>query len=105
MTQPVRFHPLASAEVVDAQLWFERRSVGLGDRFIRALVATTDRAARWPNAGAPVRTLDDGSVAERQVAMSGFPYAIVYRVAGDVVEVLAVHHQHRRPEYWASRAH
>jgi plasmid stabilization system protein ParE len=104
VTRPVRLHPLASAEVVDAQLWYEQRVAGLGDRFIVAVRAATDRAARWPNAGSPVRTATDGSVAERQIATPGFPYTVVYRVRDDVVQVLAVHHQHRQPEYWVGRS-
>ena len=104
MTTPGRFHPLATAEVVDAQLWYEQRVAGLGDRFIAAVRAATDRAARQPNGGTPVRTTSDGSIAERQVGTPGFPYAVVYRVRDDVVQVLAVHHQRRQPEYWAERS-
>jgi plasmid stabilization system protein ParE len=103
VTRPVRFHPLASAEVVDAQLWYEQRVAGLGDRFVLAVRAATVRAARWPNVGAPVRTDTDGTVAERQIATPGFPYAVVYRIRDDVVQILAVHHQRRLPEYWAGR--
>lgn len=104
MSLPVRLHPLASAEVVDAQLWYEQRVAGLGDRFIVAVRVAIDRAAGWPNAGSPVRTETDGPVAERQIATPGFPYTVVYRVCDDVVQILAVHHQHRLPKYWAGRS-
>ena len=104
MTRPVRLHPLASAEIVDAQRWYEERVAGLGDRFILAVRAATERAARWPNAGTPVRVEADGSVAERRMATPGFPHAVVYRVRDEEVQVLAVHHQRRQPEYWAGRS-
>ena len=39
----------------------------------------------------------------RRYLMHRFPYAVIYRVKGDVLRVLAVSHQHRRPGYWAAR--
>lgn len=102
MTLRVLFHPLASAEVVNAQLWYEQRAGGLGDRFLLAVRAVTDRAARWPDAATPARTTED-RVVERQVATPGFPYVVVYRVAHGTLQVLAVHHQQRQPEYWVDR--
>ncbi len=103
MTRDVRFHPLATAEVVEAQLWYEDHVDGLGARFLDALRATTERAAQWPNAGSPIRQDDSGEPLERRVALPGFPYVAVYRVAGEALEILAVHHEHRRPFYWAAR--
>jgi hypothetical protein len=58
VTRDVRFHPLATAEVVEAELWYEDRVDGLGFRFLDAVRATTERAARWPNAGALTRQGD-----------------------------------------------
>jgi plasmid stabilization system protein ParE len=103
VTRDVRFHPLATAEVVEAQLWYEDRVDGLGDRFLASLRMATNRAARWPNTGAPVRVDAAGSVLERTVGMRGFPYIVVYRVRDEEVDVLAVHHERRRPMYWADR--
>jgi plasmid stabilization system protein ParE len=104
VTRSVRFHPLATAEVVEAQLWYEDRVVGLGNRFLASLRVTTNRAARWPNIGTPVRVDAAGSVLERTVGIRGFPYVVVYRVRDEEVDVLAVHHERRRPLYWADRS-
>lgn len=103
MTRAVRFHPLATAEVVEAQLWYENRVDGLGGRFLGAVRATTERAARWPNAGTPTRQDDSSEQLERKIALAGFPYVVVYRVASEDLEILAVHHERRRPFYWADR--
>jgi hypothetical protein len=62
----------------------------------------TNRAARWPSSGAPVRVDAAGSVLERTARMRGCPY-VVYRVRERDVEVLAIHHERRRPLYWADR--
>ena len=50
------------------------------------------------------RTDASGDVPERSVGVSGFPYVVVCRAAEDEVEVLAVHHERRRPVYWPDRA-
>lgn len=103
MTRNVRFHPLATAEVVEAQLWYEDRVDGLGDRFLGALRAATNVAAQRPNTGTPTRTNDVGEVLERKISTLGFRYVVVYRTIGSGLEILAVHHERRRPFYWADR--
>jgi hypothetical protein len=35
--------------------------------------------------------------------MTRFPYSIIYRVAGEVLEVIAVMHHRRDPEFWRNR--
>ena len=87
MTRSVRFHPLATAEVVEAQLWYEDRVAGLGDRFLDSLRVATNRAARWPNIGTPVRVDAAGN-----------------RASESEVDVLTVHHERRRPMYWLTAA-
>lgn len=104
VTRNLRFHPLATAEVVEAQLWYEGRINGLGTRFLGAVRATAERASRWPNAGTPTRHDHSGHPIERKVAVAGFPYVAVYRLIDDDLEILAVHHEHRRPFYWTDRA-
>ncbi len=103
MKSRVGFHPLASAEVIDAQLWYEGQVAGLGDRFLASLRAAVERAVARPTAGSPTRTSNDGQVIERRVALAKFPYVVVYAHDADGVVVLAVHHARRRPLYWADR--
>lgn len=104
MTRGVRFHPLATAEVVDAHRWYEQRHDGLGLRFLDAVRATTARVSRWPNSGTPTRHDASGLVLERKTGVDGFPYVVVYRDTRPDLEVLAVHHERRRPFHWAERA-
>lgn len=103
MTHRIRFHPLATAEVVEVQLWYETRVNGLGDRFLGALRTATNTAVERPKVGTPTRTDDGGEVLERKVSTPGFPYVVVYRTTDSDVEILAVHHERRRPYYWADR--
>jgi hypothetical protein len=101
----VEYHPLAAAEIVNAEDWYEQQVRGLGDRFLAAVESTLKRVSRWPNAGIPVTVADDGTVVNRKAAVGGFPWAVGYEVANDTVYVLAVFHQSRKPDYWTSRGH
>lgn len=39
----------------------------------------------------------------RRALVPGFPYALVFVVTDDAIDVLAVAHQHRMPGYWLYR--
>jgi plasmid stabilization system protein ParE len=61
------------------------------------------RAAQWPHAATPTRQDAGGVALEREVGVPGFPYVVVYRVASSDLDVLAVHHERRRPFNWTDR--
>jgi toxin ParE1/3/4 len=90
------FHPAARDEFVAAAAYYEAAMPGLGSRFQNAVRRTTDLALVHPDVGSP-------RAAARRLPVSGFPYDVVYWVRGEVIEVLAVLHHHRRPGYWRSR--
>lgn len=103
MSLPVRFHPLAEGELVDAWSWYEARQLGLGDRLVSAVREALDLAARWPDAGTPTAEGGQGEVIERRLVMHGFPYALRYRITDEVIVVMAVYHQRRHPDFGAGR--
>ena len=39
----------------------------------------------------------------RRYVMNRFPYTLRYVLRGEQIWVLAVSHQHRRPDYWVER--
>ncbi|MHB9003921.1 MAG: type II toxin-antitoxin system RelE/ParE family toxin [Coriobacteriia bacterium] len=39
----------------------------------------------------------------RKLVLAKFPYSLIYEIDGDVVLILAVAHQRRRPHYWRER--
>lgn len=57
------------------------------EKVFRAVVATAERLADFPDMGHAGRLPDT-----REFAMTGLPYLIVYQVAADTVTVLAVFH-------------
>ena len=89
--------PLARREMLRAARWYDRRGEGLGDRLlddIRAsLLAILDFPAAFPS-------ID--SVYRRKL-LDAFPYALVYRIDGETLSVIAVANFKRRPGYWRNR--
>ena len=92
------FHPEARAEVSQSVEFYEARLNGLGLRFLSAVEQTAERISASPEAGPPL----EGGFCKRIVP--GFPYSVIYRIWEDYVYLVAVAHQHRRPDYWLQRA-
>jgi toxin ParE1/3/4 len=92
---PVRFGP-------DAARWYEDRRPGLGVMFLDAVDAAVESVSRWPGSGPKVEGLAEG-LDVRRAPVSRFPYHVAYLVADDVIHVLAVAHDRRRPAYWSGR--
>jgi len=95
----VRFRREA-AKVRKARNWYTERDSHLGNQFVAAVDAAVDRASSRPLAFPViprVRTV-------RRAQLRGFPFLLLFRVlARDVIEVLAVAHMRRRPNYWRPR--
>ena len=98
MTPPeIRFHPAAADETEGAFRWYQQRSPTAAAAFLIELERTLARIVEAPQLAAP------GDHATRRVLLRRFPFAIVYRVTGEAIEVIAVAHGRRRPGYWRSR--
>ncbi len=102
MSRRALFGPDASAELREAARWYEQRHTGLGARFVVEVDVAVRSAARWPHSGAPVPGVRE-ELQLRRLRVGRFPYHVVYLLADDVIHVLAVAHDRRRPGYWASR--
>lgn len=94
---PVRLRPVALAELTDAWHWYEEQREGLGDEFRACADATMAEIGRAPLAWPRVR----GEARRRRVRR--FPYAVIYIVEAQHIEVLAVFHTSRDPRQWQSR--
>ena len=93
----VRILDPARDEIAEAADYYDAREAGQGTRFIRAVSATFDEVAAHPQAWAEVAP----GIRRRNVG--GFPYAVIYQIVGNVIEVGCVMHGRRRPGYWMGR--
>ena len=93
----VRFHPNAIAEAKAAYDWYGKRNPSAANAFMAALddgiLAIRNNPERWPQ----------HSHGTRKYLLRRFPYAVIYRVTGATIQVVAVAHGRRRPGYWQRR--
>lgn len=99
MSQELRFHRAARAELREAARWYEGRADGLGGEFVVEMGACLARIADTPERFPEVR----GAPGVRRALMRRFPYAVVFLVYADIITVVAIAHGRRRPLYWKTR--
>lgn len=91
-------HPAAERELNEAFDWCQAR---FGNRVAARLLRRVELAGRLlmrqPGFGTPA------AGGARTLPLRQFPYTLVYRVDGDVLQVLALQHQSRMPGYWVAR--
>jgi plasmid stabilization system protein ParE len=96
-SKEVEFHGAAAAELEAALDWYLERSESAAERFAvelrRAVALVAESPGRWPAGGNNTR----------KFPLRKFPFAIIYRELLHVVQILAVAHSHRRPDYWKRR--
>ena len=93
----VRFSTLAQQELDDAVLYLGLEFEGLGERFRSEVKTAVLRIARYPLAWSVER--DE----IRKCLLHKFPYKLLYSIESDHIFIIAVAHQHRRPDYWVER--
>jgi len=95
--KPVEIHPEALSELKSAVAWYLKRTEPAALKFTtevdRAIGLLADSPERWPA----------GTHGTRKFVLRRFPFAIIYREKSDAIQVLAVAHGHRRPDYWRDR--
>lgn len=95
----VVLHPAAEQDLLDAATFYEREgSPALAARFVAEFKRIGALLACQPEIGSP------RSRGRRGLAMTVFPYTLIYRVDGDLLKILVVKHDSRRPGYGGSRS-
>jgi plasmid stabilization system protein ParE len=94
-----RWHEGAVEDAVSAREWYAKRSAMAARGFLLSLESAVDAVLeaplRWPKARHGCR---------RYVLPNQYPFTLVYRLLdADTVQIVAVVHQRRPPEYWHDR--
>ena len=94
----IRIEAAAIAELhVARDYYLEQASLSIATRFLTQVDHAVALLTQYPELGTPVsKTL-------RRLSLKQFPYALIYQLSPELLTVLAVAHQHRRPGYWAKR--
>lgn len=90
----VEFLDEADRDLVDAVLWDESKQPGLGLQFKIEVGSVLQNIAANPLLH---RERDGGY---RRTNCPVFPYYLPYFIRHDKIIVLAVAHEHRKPDYW-----
>lgn len=94
----VRWHVEALEDARNARDWYAERSPLAARGFLLeltgALNAVLEAPTMWPAGAAETR---------RYVFPRRYPFTLVYRVADREVQIVALAHHKRRPEYWLDR--
>jgi len=92
------FHPAAEIEHLDNVTYYESLQAGLGASYLAQFEAAMDTACANPH-----RLPVEQAPTVRRIRLKGFPFTIFYREAAGTIQVLAVAHYRRRPQYWFGR--
>ncbi len=95
--KPIRFHPDADTEMLDAAVWYEDQQADLGKRFLASVQDALNRIEVNPELYAFV----EGNV--RRCMTRTFPFGVLFQIKSDFIAIIAVMHQRRDPDYWKDR--
>ena len=95
--KPFHFHPEALLEANESAKFYEEKQEGLGKRFVEALTDAITRIRRRPELFGRV----DANI--RKCRILRFPYGVICRDKKKSVEIIAVMHLKRKPDYWKKR--
>jgi len=93
----LEFFPAAERELTEAADYYESKLHGLGVEFVEEMERVAAVLTELPSLGERLDRI------HRRVPLQRFPYAIIFRVDGEIVHIVAVAHRRRKPRYWAPR--
>jgi len=95
----IELHPAARKELQLAVDWYVAEAGNLtAIRFIDEFEHLQTLIRENPQVGVP------GKTGSRRFIFRHFPYTLVYRTRGELIENLALSHHSRQPDYWMGRA-
>lgn len=94
----VRLHPAARREIRRAFEWYlQEASARIATGFLDDFEDTLALLKTHPEIG------EIGGSGTRRLIFQRYPYTVVYRPKGNTLEIVAIAHHSRHPEFWAGR--
>jgi hypothetical protein len=93
----VEFLEPAHIEYQDAIDFYNLQSDGLGSKFASEIDNTISIIKNYPEG------YSEYTKHTRKAVVNVFPYNIIYTIYKDYIQVIAIAHQHRKPNYWLKR--
>jgi hypothetical protein len=93
----ILLHKLAKTELLKSRDYYDEIICGLGEHFIDEFEASLDKIKANPTLYP--QTIND----IRKCNLKIFPFSIYFDIKNNIIRVLAVSHQQRKPYYWKFR--
>ena len=93
----VAYLDAAGDEFDEAKAYYNEERGGLGFEFEDEIKQALERIKNYPEAWTPL------SKRTRRCQVHRFPYSIVYEVRDDLLIIVAIQNNHRKPESWRAR--
>lgn len=93
------FHPQAQQELLEAAAFYEEQLIDLGTEFLSVIEQTTDKIEENPKA----YYLSHPELEIRRCVVQRFPFLVYFRLKTEFIEVYAIAHQSKKPDYWLRR--
>lgn len=93
----IEFLEPAYIEYREAIDFYNLQSEGLGSKFAVEIDKTISIIKNYPEG------YSEYTKHTRKAVLSIFPYNVIYTVHKDHLQVIAISHQHRKPNYWLKR--
>jgi len=90
-------HPNAAQEIEQTTAFYNKQQAGLEKRFIEDLEDGIEKVCAHPLRYKVV----EGDV--RKCRLEHFPYLLIYQVQSEQVEIIALMHLRKQPDYWKNR--
>ena len=95
----IEVHPQVYSELEDARSWYEEHAENLGNEFLEEV----DRAVHTIKDSPTTWSWYDKTQKIRRFFVHRFPYAVIYRLTSSAIQIIAVMHLRRHPDYWKKR--
>lgn len=95
----VEVHPSVYDELEHSRSWYEERADHLGVEFLAEVDSAINAIRQMPT----IWPFSDEHHDTRRYLVHRFPYGVLYRIREDIIQVIAVMHLRRHPDYWRGR--
>lgn len=97
MSVRIRFFEEAAEELEHDRRWYRERSANAEEGFLReldhAIEVVTEAPYRWP----------EYLAGTRRYGFPTYPFSLVYFIDEDVVVIVSIASENKRPGYWRDR--
>jgi hypothetical protein len=87
----IDFLDAAQSELDDAIDYYDDQRFGLGLEFGEEIEQALERIDHYPRAWSPLSR-------EYAVALNRFPYSVIYEVRSELLVIVAIQNNHRKPD-------